>query len=198
MIVEPRAGTRFPMRSLLATLKLPGRNLLGRPAGERALALLRERLTAVPSGSALTLDFEGVAHTDASFPDATIITLAIDLQAGKHGDRFLVLDGANDEVVANIRAALAQRHEAEKRKLALVYRRHGRYDLVGHIEANLREAWDLVRGRGELTARALADHLGLEINTAGTRLLKLHAARLLARREEISAAGRQHVYTIPG
>lgn len=189
---------RFSMRSLTETLKLSGPNLLGRRDGERALTHIKARLADVPPGGVLTLDFEGVSYTDASFPDATVVALAVELQEGQHGDRFLVLDRTSDAVLENVRAALAWRHDAEKRKVALFYKCHGRLDILGHVEANLRQAWDLARDAGELTARALADRLGLEINTAGTRLLKLHAARLLSRREEISAAGRQHVYTVPG
>ena len=198
MVVEGSRGVRFAMRSLPEALELPGPNLLGRRDGERALALVRARLADVPPGGALTLDFAGVPHTDASFPDATVCALAAELLEGQHGDRFLVLDGTNDGVLENIRAAIAWRRDVEKRRIALVSRRHGRPEVLGHVEANLLEAWGLTRDAGELTARDLTDRLGLEINTAGTRLLKLHTARLLARREEVSAAGRQHVYSVPG
>ena len=115
------------------------------------------------------------------------------LAQGKYGDRWMVLAEPSPATIDNLEGTIARR----RAKVALLIRKEGQMRLIGHVEPNLIEAWQLVYERSELTARELADQLGLEINTASMRLRKLYDARLLARREEITPGGRQHIYMLP-
>src|SRR5919202_1511771 len=160
-----------------------------------ALSELFEVLGA-PEGRALVLSFAGVRVMTPSFADATIVALLRGLRDGRYGERYLILAEPNEETLVSLEGTFERRLHRSL-KLAVVLRCGGEYRLFGPVEQNLQEAWQLVAERGTLTTRELADRLGLEINTASMRLLKLHGLGLLARREEVSGAGRQHIYTLP-
>lgn len=184
---------RFELTQLFAFLGIPGPDLLLRSYGERALPMLEQALKEVPPGQALVLDFAGISVMDTSFADETVLELALGLAQGKYGDRWLVQAEPSPATIDNLEGTIARR----RAKVALLILKEGQMRLIGHVEPNLVEAWQLVHERSELTARELADQLGLEINTASTRLRKLYDARLLARREEITPGGRQHIYALP-
>jgi predicted transcriptional regulator len=184
---------RFQMTQLFAFLGIPGPDLLLRSYGERALPMLEQVLKEVPPGQALILDFAGISVMDTSFADETVLELALGLAQGKYGDRWLILAEPSPATIDNLEGTIARR----RAKVALLILKEGQLRLIGHVEPNLVEAWLFVHERSELTARELADQLGLEINTASTRLRKLYDARLLARHEEITHGGRQHIYALP-
>lgn len=184
----------FPMSVLFDRLRLPGPDLLLRAYGHDACPILEEALLAVPDGETLALDFQGVSVMDTSFADETVLELALGLVGNRYGERYLVLGGPSQATIENLEGTIARR----KAKVALLVRNASGLAILGHVEPNLTETWRLVRKSVELTARELANCLELEINTASMRLRKLHTARLLRRKEEISAEGRQHVYAIPG
>ncbi|MCA9330432.1 DUF4325 domain-containing protein [Candidatus Saccharibacteria bacterium] len=182
------------MAQLFPILGVTGPDLLLRDYGRRAFALLEEKLLQVSVGQALVLDFRGVSVMDTSFADETVLELAMGLNEGRYGDRFLILDSPSPATVDNIEGTIARRRV----KIAMLVRDADGIRLVGHVEPNLAEVWKMTLHTTTLTARGLADQLGLQLNTASTRLHKLYNARLLARTEEITSAGRQHIYTLPG
>ncbi len=184
---------QFELTRLFALLGISGPDLLLRSYGQRAFSAMEYALKEVPSGQALLLDFAGVSVMDTSFADETVLELALGLSQDKYGERWMVLAEPSPATIDNLEGTIARR----KAKVALLIRREGQMRLIGHVEPNLMEAWQLVWERSELTARELADQLGLEINTASMRLHKLYDARLLARREEITPGGRQHIYRLP-
>jgi hypothetical protein len=186
----------FALTELFGVLDVPGPDLLLRAYGDQALPVLEAQLQAVPEGRALRLSFDGVRIMTPSFADATIVELLKGMRAGRYGDRHLILAEQNDDTLVSLEGTF-ERRLYRSLKLAVVLCRDGECGLFGPVEQNLQETWRLVEERGTLTARELADRLGLEINTASMRLLKLHGLGLLARREEVSAAGRQHIYTLP-
>ena len=145
-------------------------------------------------GEALCLDFAGVSVMDTSFGDEAVLELALGLVDDRFGDRFLILHEPSSATIENMEGTVARR----KAKVAILVHRDSRLGLIGEVEPNLRDAWQRVSSAGTLTARRLADELGLEINTASMRLHKLYRLRLLSREEDVSASGRQHIYRIPG
>lgn len=185
---------RFAMSELFAALEIEPPDLLLRGYGQRAYPLLARAMEAIPSHHTFTLDFAGVSVMDTSFAEETVLHLALDLIKGEFGDRFMLLDQVSAATIDNIEATIAWR----RAKVALPLREGGKIRLVGHIEPNLLEVWRLATEVDTLTARELADRLHLEINTASMRLRKLYDARLVDRKEEVSASGRQHVYKFPG
>src|SRR6266700_5946660 len=184
---------RFELTRLFAVLGIPGPDLLLRNYGQRAFPTLEHALKVVPPGQALVLDFAGISVMDTSFADETVLELALGLSQDKYGDRWMVLAEPSPAAIDNLEGTIARR----KAKVALLICKEDQMYLIGHVEPNLLEAWQLVYEKSELTARELADQLGLEINTASMRLHKLYDARLLARREEITPSGRQNIYMPP-
>jgi len=184
---------QFEMTRLFILLNIVGPDLLLRNYGRRAFPMLEQALLEVPPGQALLLDFASISVMDTSFADETVLELALGLAQNRYGERWMVLEQPSPATIDNLEGTIARR----KAKVALLINESHHMRLIGHVEANLQEAWQLVCQRGELTARELADHFELEINTASTRLHKLYQARLLARHEEITPAGRQHTYMLP-
>lgn len=184
---------QFEMTQLFALLGIAGPDLLLRNYGQRAFPVLEQALLAVPPGQVLLLDFAGISVMDTSFADETVLELALGLAQNRYGERWMVLEQPSPATVDNLEGTIARR----KAKVALLIREREHLRLIGHVEPNLEEAWNFVCQKGDLTARELADYFSLEINTASMRLHKLYHARLLARREEITPAGRQHIYMIP-
>jgi hypothetical protein len=192
------------MVELLNYLGVKGNDLLLRPYGEKAFPVIERELESLDPGQTLVLDFSGINVMDLSFGDETVLELALGLQNGKYGDRFLVLDNPGSATIDNLEGTIARR----KVKVALLVRENGSLQIIGGIdsdlpqgrepiERNLLEAWKIVRERDMVTARELADQLNLEISAASMRLHKLHDLRLLARDEEVTSSGRQHVYRLP-
>ncbi len=186
--------TAFRMARLFDLLGIPAPDLLLRNYGRNALPILTEELLKTSAGQALLLDFAGVSVVDTSFADESILELALGLVKGEWGDRFIILSHPTSATIDNLEGTIARRGV----KIALIVADNHRLRIVGQIEPNLSEAWMIALEEGRpLTARHLADRLGLEINTASMRLSKLYRARLLRRHEDVTPTGRQYVYTVP-
>lgn len=183
----------YQMVALFEYLGVPGPDLLLRDFGRRAFPVLERQLTDTQAGETLCLDCTGVSVMDTSFADEAVLELALGLVEGKFGDRFLMLCEPSPATIENIEGTIARR----KAKAAILVSRAQQVGLIGEVEPNLRDAWQRVTRAGTLTARQLADELGLEINTASMRLYKLFRLRLVAREEEVTVNGRQHIYRIP-
>ncbi len=183
----------YALTELFPLLDVPGPDLLLRNYGRQAFPVIEGALLRVPVGDSLHIDFAGISVMDTSFADETILQLALGLTASHYGDRFLVLNEPSQATIDNLEGTIARR----KAKIALLVRHDKKLSYIGHLEANLASVWQIVHQTGQLTARQLADQLGLEINTASMRLRKLYDGRLLRRHEEVSAEGRQHVYRLP-
>ena len=183
----------YQMTALFGYFGVPGPDFLLRDYGRRAFPVLEQQLGETRPGEALCLDFTGVSVMDTSFGDEAVLELALGLVDDRYGDRFLILHEPSPATVENMEGTIARR----KAKVAILVKRDGQLGLIGEVEPNLLDAWRRVSSAGTLTARQLADELGLEINTASMRLHKLYRLRLVAREEEVSASGRQHIYRVP-
>ena len=72
-----------------------------------------------------------------------------------------------------------------------------KYEIVGKMEANLHEAFEICLMNKEITARQLSEVKNLVLSTASTRLRKLYEFRVIYRREVIDSFGKQYVYLLP-
>jgi hypothetical protein len=73
----------------------------------------------------------------------------------------------------------------------------GEVDLIGRCEEHVRQTFGLLRARLRLTARSLADELGLDVAAASTRLKLLFNLGLVRRMEMRDEHGRLYVYEWP-
>jgi len=181
----------FRLNELFGQEGISGPDLILPENGKRVYPLLAKAMKGIPPGRALHIDFSDVQLMDASFAGETVMKLAAALCGNTLGDRFLVLVEPNDATLQNLEGA------ALRRRLPLLVRRKRGTALLGRLQPALRETWSLATGSKTITARALADRLGLEISNASTRLAKLHKQRLLARAPDTMGSGKQHVYFLP-
>ena len=165
-------------------------HLVTRETGAMVRAAIVERFQALERGGILTLDFSGVGIIDFSCADECLAKLVLRVNAGEYGERYLCLSGLGESQRENIQVAL------ERKKLpALHVGADGAWECLGTLTPHLRETLRLVAGRSGMSARDLADLLGMELTAASTRLINLHRLRLVTRRERtMEEGGREFVY----
>jgi hypothetical protein len=180
------------MTRLARQLKLPQqRFFLTRDKGEEALELLKTELQDTPDGQPLVLVFPEGQLVDGSFADASAVQLGKQILNGEYGDRCILLEGLTHDSIKNFDAVISLR----RIKLPLLaVEPTGTWQVVGNLEDNLLETLNLVHRHGRLTASELMSDLGLAVNTASTRLKRLHNLHLVRREYEVSEKGLQYLY----
>ena len=184
--------TKFDMSKMAGRIGLLKPWLfITRPKGERAYEILREELLGVPEGKALVLGFPPNQLVDASFADETAVKLGEETLRGEYGDRAVLLEGLTKDSLKNVNAAIS----LQRLKLPLLaVEQTGSWQVVGHLEEHLLETLKLVAEHGSTTASELSSLLDLAINTASTRLKRLHNLHLVRRDYEVSEKGLQYLY----
>lgn len=171
-------------------LKHPGL-FLTRPKGENAYRLLKKQLLDTPDDDALIIDFPPNQLMDGSFADETVVQLGEAILLGEYGTKCLLLRGLSDDSIKNVRAVISLRRS----KLPiLTVEPSGDWQVLGHLEEHLAETLRLVAQHRGLTAGMLTAILEVEINTASTRLKRLHNLHLVRREHEITERGLQYLY----
>src|SRR5437879_5063717 len=122
------------------------------------------------------IDFSNVEFLDFSSADELIRGLLDELTARRGGLRNIVLQGTSQPVRENIAAVL------ELRK-AVCLAQNGRdaVDVLGPLSAPLKATLDMVVQNKRVTARDVADHFHVAINTASNRLASLAELGLILR-----------------
>ncbi len=160
-------------------------DLLTRSYGRKAFKILERQLKDVRVGDILVLDAGKISLIDTSFADEALLGLFDKLQHGKYGDRYIALASPSADTSDNIEGALT------RRRLKFPFptiTSDNNIELVGALEPNLRETFEvLVRAR-KLTARDLADKLRISIYNASNRLRRLHEIRLAIRSRDSADA----------
>jgi DNA-binding transcriptional ArsR family regulator len=167
------------------------RLFLTRPKGEKAYKILKKRLLEVTDSNALVLAFPATQLVDGSFADETVVQLGLEILRGDFGERCLLLEGLTRDSIKNINAVISLR----KHKLPLLAVEHsGEWQILGRLEEHLLDTLKLVAKHGRLTATELMSILDLAVNTASTRLKRLHNLHLVHREFEITERGLQYHY----
>lgn len=164
---------------------------LTRPKGERAYELLKAQLLGTADGDSLIVDFPRDQLVDGSFADEAIVQLGEAILGGEYGSRCMLLGGLSDDSKKNISAVISLR----RIKLPLLaLESSGSWQVLGHLEEHLADTLRLVSEHCGLTAGLLTTILEIEINTASTRLKRLHNLHLVRREHEITERGLQYLY----
>lgn len=169
-----------------ATYRIPAeyRLLNGREAG----AALRQRILQFMQENGWDrlyyLDFSDVEFLDFSCADELIRGLLDELLAREGGAKRVVLRGASPPVRENIAAVLELR-----KTTCLAENGQGNVDVLGPLSQPLRETLHLVIRNGRATARDVADHFKVAINTASNRLTSLAEQGLVVRTGKRPVAG---------
>lgn len=167
------------------------KNLVTRETGKVMREALEGRIQSEPEGTVAVLDFSNVGIIDFSCAEEVITKMMARLIQREYGDKYILLTNLTTNQEENIHAALQT-----KRLLALSLKRTKKPRYLGVLNPYLMDTLELILERKSITARELADLTQVEINTASTKLLNLHKARLVLR-ERMSLAeggGRQYIY----
>lgn len=167
--------------------------LFYRPNAAKMYAELSSQIQYIQGGTLLDCSFESIEGCDASFADEFVIQLQKDIS--KFNNVVMRLSNCNDAVLENLRGALLIRNEMNQTKINILYYDTA-YKFLVKQEPNLQAAFDYVQKYHEVSAREIAEHFGLEINSASNRLKKLYDSNKLFRREFKDEKGRQHLYFI--
>lgn len=180
------------MTRLARQLKLTQqRYFLTRDKGDEAFELLKVELQNTPEGQPLVLVFPENQLVDGSFADASAVQLGEDILKGGYGERCVLLEGLTKDSVKNFNAVISLR----RIKLPLLaVEPAGGWQIIGGLEDSLLETLNLIHQRGYLTASMLVSEFGLVVNTASTRLKRLHNLHLVRREYEVSEKGLQYLY----
>lgn len=167
------------------------KNLVTRETGKVMREALEGRIQSEPEGTVVVLDFSNVGIIDFSCAEEVITKMMARLIQREYGDKYILLTNLTTNQEENIHAALQT-----KRLLTLSLKRTKKPRYLGVLNPYLMDTLELILERKSITARELADLTQVEINTASTKLLNLHKARLVLR-ERMSLAeggGRQYIY----
>lgn len=182
----------IPMKDLAKQVGLD-KELFYRPKAVEMYEGLSQKIQNLKGGTMIDCSFEAIQGCDASFADGFVIKLQKSI--GNYKNVVMRLSNCSDTVLENLRAALLLRNEMDGTKVNILY-----YDTSYHFivkqEANLQEAFDYVQKHGEVSARDIAEHFNIEINSASNRLKKLYDSNKVFRREIKDEKGRQHLYFI--
>lgn len=183
------------LRELAKTVNLSD-VLIYRPNAAEMFRAAKAGFAKLEAGTAIMVDFDGIALCDASFVDEFIINLQLMVLGLEN--TIMVLTNCCEDVLTNIEAALALKNERDKSKLVLLLNRGGQYDILGKLEQSLRDTFDvLVSKKTSVTAREIAEIFDLpEINGASNRLRRLYDARLVCRYQDDDTRWQQ-VYYLP-
>lgn len=171
--------------------------------GKRFFPLFADTLRRLPPDQGLLVDGTGVAILDASFADEVFGVVASGRADAEWKGKCFALCGLSDDNVKNVEVALDSRavHSAGLRNCVLpVVGGAGRdlaARLIGKVEGHVRESFATLLRERTLTARKLADGVGLDIHAASTRLKVLHDVGLATRAEMRDGHGREYVYGWP-
>jgi len=179
------------MARLARQLGIEGGNFLTRDMGEKAYELINEQLQATPEGQPLVLVFPQAQLVDSSFADESAVRLGEEILKGEYGERCVLLEGLTRDSITNFRGVLSLR---EIKLPLLAVEATGEWQILGNLEENLVETLKLVHRKQGLTASELVSQLGLAVNTASTRLKRLHNLHLVRRESEVSERGLQYLY----
>lgn len=170
-------------------LKNGSSHLVTRRAGQLIRERIEREMIKEKEGEVIALDFSRIGVIDYSCADEIVAKLISRLINNEYGERFVILKGLDETQKENIDVAL------ERKGLScLALMRNGKRVIAGDLNNYLRETFELVVQMKRLTSRELSKRLGLELNTAATRLLNLYKKRLVIRRDEETPDGRILVY----
>jgi len=184
-------ANKYDMTRLARQIGIKGGNFLTRDMGEKAYELINEQLRVTPEGQPLILAFPQAQLVDSSFADESAVRLGEEILKGEYGERCILLEGLTPDSIKNFKAVLSLRGI----KLPLLgVESTGAWQVLGNLEDSLVETLKLVHRHQRLTASDLVSQLGMAVNTASTRLKRLHNLHLVRREYEVSERGLQYIY----
>ena len=160
--------------------KLVGTREEGREAQKEIVQIIEE----MPENERLILNLDGVKVFSGSFADEAVTTPYQRLISGEYGEKYMLLECKNKEILDDLEAKL------EKRKLAmLAHNQDSSWYVVGKLKKHLQETLEEVIENKEITANDLANKLGITLTNCNNRLSTLHKMGLIKREKVNNPVG---------
>lgn len=165
--------------------------LIGRDAGAKVLEQCLGHLGRISQASISPISFKNIKFMDFSAADEFIRKLISRITGKEYKNIYFYLTDAIDMIKENIEAALKLNQQS-----ALFWNLSKPPEVIGVLNSQLKDTWNLVNNKKTLTARELADTMNLPINTSSNRLAKLYTLGLIyqADKKGASGGGQEYVY----
>lgn len=147
----------------------------------------------------LILDFDKIEACDVSCADEIVLELVRYLIKEKKY-RSVVVKNVTDNVLENLRAAQIYKEDKlskiQNSKVLIPFLKEDKNDIsiIGTLESNLQECYEILKQRNTLTARELADIKKIAINSSSNRLKKLYDLGLIKREIIMDELGKYYKY----
>lgn len=164
---------------------------IGRDNGAKILSQCLLHLEKTGPCTTIPISFKNIKFMDFSAADEFTRKLVSRITSKEYKNIFIYLTDVPDIVKENIEAAFRLNQQ-----VALLWNPNQPPELIGIINTQLKETWDLINNKKTLTARELADTMNLPINTSSNRLVKLYSLGLIhqADKKGASGGGQEYIY----
>lgn len=164
---------------------------IGRETGSSVLVKCLNHMEKVHPETAVPINFKNVKFLDFSAADEFIRKLISRVTGKEFRNMFIYLTNVSLTLRENIEAALRLNQQT-----ALLWNPGEAPKIIGTLNSQLVDTWDLVNRKKRLTARELADTMGLPINTSSNRLVKLYMLGLIHQsgKKGATGGGQEYIY----
>lgn len=163
---------------------------IGRETGSQVLKECLDHLEKTHPETVVPINFKNTKFLDFSAADEFIRKLISRITGKEFRNIFIYLTNVSDTLKENIEAALRLNQQ-----VSLLWNSGQNPEIIGQLNLQLKNTWDLVNRKKQLTARELADTMGLPINTSSNRLAKLYTLGLILQSGKKGASGGGQEYT---
>ncbi len=189
-------ATKLISVSSLAEQVGMGTILLLRPKAAEMYDLSVQEYGMPLPGDIYICDMNGIEDCSGSFVDEFIFRWCNSVRGTDNA--IFVVTNVTDDSLYSLEAALMHRNRMNNDSMVVLRYQGGIYNAIGdRMEKNVRAVFDLMADGKHITARAVAGHFELELNSAGNRLKKLYDAHLAMRLEQSIANGGKYEYYLP-
>lgn len=165
--------------------------LIGRETGSKVLNECLNHIEKAHPETIIPINFKNIKFMDFSAADEFIRKLISRITSKEFSNISLCITNASDTLRENIEAALRL-----SQQVTIIHNAGQAKEIIGQLNLQLKDTWDLVNRKKQLTARELADTIGVPINTSSNRLAKLYTLGLIHQsgKKGASGGGQEYIY----
>lgn len=190
------ASKKLSVFSLAAEIGLDSGVLMLRPKAKDMFDLSLMRSGKPLIGDVFICDFSKIEDCSGSFVDEFVLNWQREIR--NVDNSMLILTEMTPDVQYTVLSSLLLRNKMDKDDLVLVAKAGPQYQIFGDkLEKNVIDVFNLMAGGEHITARLIADHFNLELNSAGNRLKKLYDSHATLRIEQRAEDGGKYEYYLP-
>ena len=165
-----------------------GERIGTRMEGKKAQGEIEAAIRALSYGDVLVFDLRKLSLLGYSFADEAIAIVFQRLVANEYGEKFIIIDCDNRDILDGVERAI------EKRELAAIVRKSdGTWHVIGTLKDYLKETLDFIVKKKEIRTPDLVEALGVSLPACNNRVTELSRLKLITR-ERISNQERGSSY----